>query len=1443
MLFLGLAFFVNIDTAAADPGVIYVNASSGNDAWTGQYQFINGTNGPKKTISDGTGAVTANGIVNIADGSYTGANNRAITIAKNMTIKGQSKDKTIINGSNNNRIFIINSGVKVSLLNLTIANGRASNSNGGAIQNNGGTLTINNCNFKNNYATRTTTTTNVSAGVIYNTGILNLIGSTFTNNYVVSGSSNSAQGGAIYSTGSVNISNCTFVGNNATSSSGTATDDGGAIWTSGSLTINNSSFINNKAAGYGGGAICIGDNTILVNNVSISDSNFINNTAGYGGAIWMHSGTSLTPATITRSNFTGNNATYGGAIRNWGFLIVTASNFKNNSATEGGAINNAVNTSVLNVTGSTLTGNNATTGSVIYNTAGTSNINFNQIMNNTGSFDVYSAAGTVNATNNWWGSNVNVSSKVSGGVDVSTWFVLKLNSSPNTILSGGNSSITADLNHDQNGVYHDPSDGHIPDGTPITFTSTLGSINSAIMINGTSTVIFNAGNIPGVATITATTNGYINNTNVTIIALANIKLNQTVNTPVNVGDKVTFLVTATNNGPNTATNINIRDYIPAGLTGVTVTTSAGTYNSNTGIWTITSLTNGSSAILNITGTVSAVMAGKITNNTATEISQTENSTQLPTITAGVYTKLAEVEFHQFATPRVNVGGLVTYIVYLTNYGPDIVTYTVIEDFIPNGLLNATVTPSAGTYSNGLWTINFLDVGQTVNLTISGIAGPTMAGKNTTNKATKVAEREYDPTTLGEFTTADAYTDEADVVINQTGSYKKDKVTFIVTATNNGPDEATEINIENWIPEGLTDVIITPSFGTYDSDNGIWIIPSLNNGNSATLTITGTVLPQTTTTNLATKLSQIEYDPNEEGTTQFRVYNPLVDVTVTNNGWYYLTAEKKYQDSYVVGNTPVFMWGVRNSAVYDEATGVVAEYIIPKGFHYVGSSPSTGTITYVYDSVNQQGVLTWNIGYMPKNGSANAYVTLRVVAVGSKTADLTPIARLKSVNETDLNSTNDQNKIFGIIGQPSADIQVNQTYETFQNEGRDYVTYTIVVSNYGPSNATGVQITDKLPVGVTYISHTISNDGGSTWSDNDAAYNPSSTSGVWNIGNFDYGTGTRILKITVDVTDSPDSTIINTATRTGRVEKDSNYDNDGQSTYLTRSGSYTKRVDVTVTNNGWYYLTAEKKYQDSYVVGNTPVFMWGVRNSAVYDEATGVVAEYIIPKGFHYVGSSPSTGTITYVYDSVNQQGVLTWNIGYMPKNGSANAYVTLRVVAVGSKTADLTPIARLKSVNETDLNSTNDQNKIFGIIGQPSADIQVNQTYETFQNEGRDYVTYTIVVSNYGPSNATGVQITDKLPVGVTYISHTISNDGGSTWSDNDAAYNPSSTSGVWNIGNFDYGTGTRILKITVDVTDSPDSTIINTATRTGRVEKDSNYDNDGQSTYLIRIMQIGGGE
>ena len=501
MLLMGLVLFVNMDDVSADSSVIYVNATGGNDGWDGQNAIWNGTSGPKASIKSGATAVTANGTVNIANGVYSGSNNRDITLNKNMVIKGQSKDNTIIDGSNGYQIFVINSGVNISLLNVTIRNAKPTSKNGGAIQNNGGTLTVNNCKFNDNSASRTGRFdyTNIYGGAIYSTGTLNIINSSFNNNVALSGSNNDAQGGAIYSSGPLNITDSIFTNNNATSSSGTQNDDGGAIAAFGTLKITRSTFTNNRAGNvYGGGALMIGDNIVSVANVEITESTFTNNTAGYGGAIWINGGTANNPALITKSIFTGNSATEGGAIRNWGFLNVIGSDFTGNSATQGSAINN---------------------------NQGTANINFNRIIGNTGSVEIYRNLGTVNATNNWWGSNTSPSAKVSGNVDVSTWLVLNIISSPNSIYTGNTSTITADLTRNQNGVYFNPANGHVPDGILVNFAGTLGSITSGTLVDGSVSRTFTAGPKAGTANITATVDV------VSVISQVQIKRNEVYVSP------------------------------------------------------------------------------------------------------------------------------------------------------------------------------------------------------------------------------------------------------------------------------------------------------------------------------------------------------------------------------------------------------------------------------------------------------------------------------------------------------------------------------------------------------------------------------------------------------------------------------------------------------------------------------------------------------------------------------------------------------------------------------------------------------------------------------------------------------------------------------------------------------------------------------------------------
>jgi predicted outer membrane repeat protein len=175
ILFSGLMLAVLscANTVHASPSTIYVNATGGNDS-------LNGTswNTAKKTIGNATGTIDPGVTVNIANGNYTGAGNKGITIDRNMTITGQSQTSTIIDAEGSSTIFNMNK-VNLTIQKLTLTN----SAGGSAIYNyNGGSLTVINSTFTNN--TANTAGGAIYSGSIYNYGgSLTVVNSTFTNTH------------------------------------------------------------------------------------------------------------------------------------------------------------------------------------------------------------------------------------------------------------------------------------------------------------------------------------------------------------------------------------------------------------------------------------------------------------------------------------------------------------------------------------------------------------------------------------------------------------------------------------------------------------------------------------------------------------------------------------------------------------------------------------------------------------------------------------------------------------------------------------------------------------------------------------------------------------------------------------------------------------------------------------------------------------------------------------------------------------------------------------------------------------------------------------------------------------------------------------------------------------------------------------------------------------
>ena len=478
--------------------------------------------------------------------------------------------------------------------------------------------------------------------------------------------------------------------------------------------------------------------------MKISNTTFTSNTAntdyGYGGAIY-NTGSTI----IDNCSFMDNNAIYGGAIYNYydGILIITGTSFSNNSAVDGGAIYNYAGP--LTINNSSIINNNAIDGGAIYEyfCNGPVNINFNQILGNianTGSAiyngdGMFNGDGIVDASLNWWGSNADPSSSMYGSVNVMPWLVLTIVNNPYIIPNGGNSTITADLLHDSNGNYHDPSNGHVIDGIPISFNGTLGTLytTSTLIINGQAQTLLTGNNL-GAANITIIVDNQTLNTTINVIPLTVNSIDPSNNTKINVANKpITVIFSLPIQASDAYGNISIM-----GSSGIIRLIS----NINGNILTLTPTSNYSdgnyilyipvNAVKDLVGNSLALPFNSIfTIDTTAPTVNITNLVSSEYVHGNVFvnvTSIDNVGVSQvvFNTPTGN---------YVDNNGTDGWSYNWITTGLPDGVYNITATAydEAGNTQSQTMTVNVDNTAPTVTASLpSGISNNTQVTLNATD---------------------------------------------------------------------------------------------------------------------------------------------------------------------------------------------------------------------------------------------------------------------------------------------------------------------------------------------------------------------------------------------------------------------------------------------------------------------------------------------------------------------------------------------------------------------------------------------------------------------------------------------------------------------------------------------------------------------------------------
>jgi len=274
------------------------------------------------TLAGLNAAITAGGSATFGCSVPTVITTSEQTFTQNTTLDGGGL--LTVSGGNLSRVFTVNTGVTVSLVNLTIANGSAANSGGGIA--NHGTLTVTNCTITGN-----TGNNNGNGGGIASYGALTVVGSTITGNTAAPAS---GWGGGIYvSSGVATVVNSTISGNSAPTSSGF----GGGIYVYlGAVALVNSTITGNSGGGDGGG---IRNSSSSSGALTVIYSTISGNTAGSNGGGVLSGGPLNMTDTLVVNNTAGTsgNDTFGTLATNshnlTGAFVFASANPANNGGT------------------------------------------------------------------------------------------------------------------------------------------------------------------------------------------------------------------------------------------------------------------------------------------------------------------------------------------------------------------------------------------------------------------------------------------------------------------------------------------------------------------------------------------------------------------------------------------------------------------------------------------------------------------------------------------------------------------------------------------------------------------------------------------------------------------------------------------------------------------------------------------------------------------------------------------------------------------------------------------------------------------------------------------------------------------------------------------------------------------------------------------------------
>ena len=842
-------------------------------------------------------------------------------------------------------------------------------------------------------------------------------------------------------------------------------------------------------------------------------------------------------------------------------------------------------------------------------------------------------------------------------------------------------------------------------------------------------------------------------------------------TSVDPGGTTTYTIVVSNNGPSNVTGATVADILPAAITSDTFTavgsggasgfTASGSGNINDtvnlpvgGTITYTLHANiASSATGTLVNTATVTAPTGVTDPNPGNNTATDTDTLTPQVTLAVVKTDGSLTY----TP----GGIATYTVTITDTGASDAANVTLSDALPPGVtLTANVTcvangsANCGTVNGSIGGTSLGTTGATLSAGMGNslvftvpvafasdmTADPLVNTATATDVASGATASGTDSDTLASQVTLAVAKTDGSLTYTPGGT-----ATYTVTVTHGGLSDATDVTVSDALPPGvtlsadascvangnascgtLTGLAGQTSFGA----TGAQIAAGA--GNSLVFTVPVAFDATMTADPLDNTATATDLPSGATGSgTDSDARSPQVSLSVNKTDG---------SATYTPGGTATYTITVIDNGLTDALNVSVADSL-PAGVTLTadvtcvatGSGASCGTVagTTGQTSFSATGA---TIG---PDGSSSLVFTVPVAF----DADLLDDPLVNAATANDLASGATGSGSDSDTRAASADLAITKTDGVASVMPGGTTTYTIVVSNNGPSDVTGATVTDFLPPVITSDTFTAVSSGGAS------GFTASGSGNIDDTVNLPLGS-TITYTLIASIDPSATGTLVNTATVTvpqGVTDPDpsnnSATDTDSISALLadlaiTKTDGVTSVSPGATTTYTIVVTNAGPAAGDGAVFTDPAVANLGVTGVTCGNPSDGAACPNV-----------PNT-TVALMQGA----GIV---IPTLPSGGAVTFMVSAMVA--GNATGSITNTANIATpAGVTDPNLGNNTASDTDTVTTAAllADLAITKTDGVTSVSPGATTTYTIVVTNAGPDAADGAVFSDPAVanLGVTSV-------------------------------------------------------------------------------------------